>query len=364
MSLPVTSDWFAWLTINALFWLIMIVHFFLRQMHGRPLKWLTRALTGVTLVITVLTLPPVGVLPGLPSTPVIVPMIYAVAVLMGVIVGLVGLLSAWRRSSEARLVAAGVGVCTLPGMTDWAMHNNIASPEGWFLGAYTNAVTFAMFGLLMYRRYVSAIGEFEQMNANLAQRLREREAELELSHQRLRDAERQQAISEERQRLMQDMHDGLGSSLISAIRSVERGAVSDTEVAQILKACLYDLKLTIDSMEPVEADRLLLLATLRFRLQPRLEGTGIALLWEVRELPALTWLDPSSALQILRIVKESIANVLQHTHANEIRVGTCVEHAGEIATSVEVVHVAQVWAPFKNGFDECFLLNADFRPSR
>jgi signal transduction histidine kinase len=106
----------------------------------------------------------------------------------------------------------------------------------------------------MYRRYVAAIVEVERVNASLAERLQAREAELELSHQRLRAMEQRQMLSDERQRMMQDMHDGLGSTLISAIRSVEHGGMSDARVSQILKDCLDDLKLTIDSMEPVEAD--------------------------------------------------------------------------------------------------------------
>lgn len=332
LSLPITSDWFAWLTLNALFWLILVVHFYLCQMHGRSLKGLTWFISGVVLLLTVLTLPVVAVVPVLPSTPIIIPLIYAVALVLAATVGLVGVLSAWRRSREARLVAAGVSICVLLGVPDWMLYNNVVNIEGWFLGAYTNAVTFGMFGILMYRRYVSAISEFEQINVNLARRLSEREAELELSHQRLREAELRQTISDERQRLMQDMHDGLGSSLISAIRSVERGDIGDVNVSKILKACLDDLKLTIDSMEPVEADLLLLLATLRFRLEPRLEGTGIRLLWEVTELPNLGWLDPSSALHVLRIVQESIANILHHTQASEIRVSTAVEPAGVVVT--------------------------------
>jgi signal transduction histidine kinase len=127
---------------------------------------------------------------------------------------------------------------------------------------------------------------------------------------------------------MQDMHDGLGSSLISAIRSVESGGMSGDSVSQLLKGCLDDLKLTIDSMEPLEDDLLLLLATLRYRLGARLESSGVALRWNVEELPALDWLDPTSALQILRIVQESIANVLRHTRATEIRVGTVAEASG------------------------------------
>lgn len=238
-DLPIANDGFAWLTVNSLLWLVTVVHFFLRQLHGRALTWFTRALVGVTGLIGVLTLPGLAVLP---NTPKVTPLIYPMAALMGAAVGLVGGISAWRRSNEGVLVAIGVSVCTLLGVSDWLLQNNFVSPEGWYFGAYTNAITFGIFGILMYRRYVNAISEVELTNANLAQRLKHREAELESSHQRLRAAERQQAISAERQRLMQDMHDGLGASLISAIRSVERGAVSDAKVSQILKSCLDDLE--------------------------------------------------------------------------------------------------------------------------
>ncbi|SFP74049.1 Signal transduction histidine kinase [Variovorax sp. OK605] len=325
VSQPVANDWFAWLTVNALFWLVMVVHFFLRQLHGRELKWLTWGVVAATSVIGVVTMP---VLAIVQNTPQVTPLIYAVAALMGTLVCLVGGVSAWRCSNEGRLVAVGIGICVLLGITDWLLQNNFISPEGWYLGAYTNAVTFSVFGALMYRRYVHAIGAVEQLNENLAQRLLKREAELEHSHQRLREIERLQTISAERQRLMQDMHDGLGSSLISAIRSVEGGGMSDDKVSQILKSCLDDLKLTLDSLEPIEADVLLLLATLRYRLEPRLEGTGVSLRWEVQELPALEWLDPSSALHILRIVQESISNILRHTRATEIRVATSMAGAG------------------------------------
>lgn len=331
VNLPMANDWFAWLTVNAIFWQVAVVHFFLCQLHGRALTWFTRAVLGLTVLVGALTLPVLAVLPNKPQ---VTPLIYVMTALMSVTVAILGGVSAWRRSRDGLLVAASIGVCTAFGVSDWLLQVNVIGPEGWYLGAYINAIAFCVFGALLYRRYVNAIGEVELVNASLAQRLQAREAELEFSHRQLRAAEQRQTISDERQRLMQDMHDGLGSSLISAIRSVEQGGVSDRKVSQILKDCLDDLKLTIDSMEPTEADLLLLLATLRFRLEPRLEGTGIALLWEVQELPALAWLEPSSALHILRIVQESIANILRHTRANEIRVGTARELAG-IRVSIE-----------------------------
>ena len=325
VNFPIANDWFAWLTVNSLFLLVTVVHFSIVLLHGRTQPWLTRVLIGATVLMAFLTLP---VLATLPNTPKVTPLIYIVAALMGASVALAGGINAWGRSREAMLVAIGTGLATLFGVTDWLLQNNFINPEGWYFGAYTNAITFSIFGALMYRRYVGAITEVELLNASLAQRLQTRETELELSHRRLREVEQRQMLSDERQRMMQDMHDGLGSTLISAIRSMENGGMSDAKVSQILKDCMDDLKLAIDSMEPVEADLLLLLATLRFRLEPRLEGTGVTLLWEVQELPALDWLDPSSALHILRIVQESVANILRHTRATEIRVGTAVAKDG------------------------------------
>ena len=125
--------------------------------------------------------------------------------------------------------------------------------------------------------------------------------------------------------MMQDMHDGVGSSLRTALWAVEKGCLGEDAIADVLRNCIDDLKLAIDSMEPVQTDLLLLLATWRFRLEPRLENTGITLHWDVSDVPVLDWLDPKSALHILRILQEALTNVIKHAKATEIRVGTPVE---------------------------------------
>ncbi len=152
------------------------------------------------------------------------------------------------------------------------------------------------------------------------------------SHAKLREIEHKQTLDSERQRLMQDMHDGLGSSLISALRVAERGNLNDAELALVLKGCIDDLKLAIDSMEPVDKSLLMLLATLRFRLGPRLESAGIKLQWQIENIPTLDWLDPRSALHILRILQEAIANVIKHTAASEVKVATSIEDSFVVVT--------------------------------
>jgi signal transduction histidine kinase len=144
----------------------------------------------------------------------------------------------------------------------------------------------------------------------------------------LREVEKQQALSDERLRITQDMHDGLGSALVGALRVVQSGQVSHTEVGEILKNCIADLKLMIDSMEPVEADLLLLLATLRFRADATLSMAGVELRWEVQDVPMLDWLDQRNSLHILRIIQEAFTNVLKHTRATEICVRTLTHQDG------------------------------------
>ncbi|TWB36951.1 hypothetical protein FBZ91_10822 [Nitrospirillum viridazoti] len=332
LSPGLVTGWFTWLTICTLFWLIGIIHFFLLRPALRPpFTILTGAATTVAGAVTLLTVPAAGPIPVLSCAPFLIPALYGMALAMAASVSIVDMTQAGPGFSATRMVVSCVGVCVMLGVADQWMHSSGLGLDGWFLGAYINVVALVLVGILLYRRYSAAIARMQRANADLAERLRVREAELEVSHQRLREVERRQTISEERQRLMQDMHDGVGASLISAIRSVERGAVNDAEVSQILKGCLDDLKLAIDSMEPVDADLLLLLASLRYRLEPRLEGSGIALVWDVQDLPTLVWLDPGSALHILRILQEGIANALHHADARRIRLGTAPNAQGDVA---------------------------------
>jgi signal transduction histidine kinase len=103
---------------------------------------------------------------------------------------------------------------------------------------------------------------------------------------------------------------------------VEQGKLDSTQIATVLRESIDDLKLTIDSLEPMGEDLLTLLGTLRYRLGKRLEVAGIKLEWQVEETPPLQWLNPTASLQILRILQETLTNVLKHAHATTIRVET------------------------------------------
>ena len=181
--------------------------------------------------------------------------------------------------------------------------------------------------ILLIRWFVDVLQQHESLNAELASRVRERERELAHSYERLRALDQQRTTAEERQRLMRDMHDGIGSHLMSTLALARVSALSQHQLEETLADCIDELKLTIDSLEPVESDLLVVLGNLRYRLEPRLQAAGISLEWAVSDLPPLAYLDPENVRSVLRIVQEAFTNTLKHAHARRITLSTGVDYA-------------------------------------
>jgi signal transduction histidine kinase len=180
---------------------------------------------------------------------------------------------------------------------------------------------------LLARRFVDTLRDYETLNTDLATRIASRERDLAASFARERMLDQQRATSEERQRLMRDMHDGLGSHLMSTLALTRRGNLTQQDLETVLADCIDELKLTIDSLEPIERDLLVVLGNLRYRLEPRLNAAGISLEWAISDLPPLDYLDPENVRSILRIVQEAFTNTLKHANATRITLSTGVDRA-------------------------------------
>ena len=318
--LPVPDDWFGWLTVNALGWAMVAAFAFALRVHRKRMPRLALGIVTLVGLCTVLTLPVPHLLPHLNA---ILPLVYIAIAGLTAVVAISGLWASWQaRSGEGLVLFAWISLNIPAGVHDLLLQNYRINIEQVYLAPYLSIGLFAIFLAIVYRRYVGAIHAVEVANAGLESQLAARERELTASHEQLRALERQQTLATERQRLMQDMHDGIGSSLMSALRMVERGQASTADTALVLKECIDDLKLAIDSLSPADADLLALLAALRFRLAPRLKAAGIALTWSVQDLPPLHWLDPQAALHVLRILQEVLTNILKHSEATVIDVAT------------------------------------------
>lgn len=192
---------------------------------------------------------------------------------------------------------------------------------------------YLVMGWIITRRFAQSLTDAERLNGELEQRVEAKRAELAGQAEQVLALTRQQALADERRRIMSDTHDGIGAQLISTLSVVEHGSASREQIADALRDCIDDLRLAVDSLEPTDAELLPLLGNLRYRLEARLKASGIALDWQVSDVPKLACLTPQNVLHILRILQEAFANVLKHAHARRVRVATAVD-AGRVSISV------------------------------
>jgi signal transduction histidine kinase len=214
-----------------------------------------------------------------------------------------------RTMSACAIGTVGATTCLALVWRVGAAYEGLAFALG-FLLIYVFSIRLgdAMFGVLRERR----------MADGLTLRLREQQAQLV-------ESERQRAVLVERQRLMRDMHDVVGGGLAASLVAVEHGETAPQELAGMLRDCLVDLRLVIDSMEPVNKPVTGLLAALRFRMADRLAAAGVRLDWRMADVPAVPWLGPSEALQLLRVVQELMTNAIKHAKARRIGVEADLE---------------------------------------
>lgn len=192
--------------------------------------------------------------------------------------------------------------------------------SGFYLSVYGGALYTVAFVISFGKRALDAFNALGQANVVLEQRVAEARAELVASEAARQELVVAHALAGERGRLMQEMHDGIGSNLITALAVARQQNQPDTTIKTLSRA-LADLKITVDSLEPVEGDLVALIANLRHRMAGDLRDAGIGCKWEVQPCDPLPWLDAANALHVLRIFQEAIGNVLAHAGATEIRIG-------------------------------------------
>jgi len=177
----------------------------------------------------------------------------------------------------------------------------------------------AMAGLLT-SRFIQALESLEALNQNLEARVAARERELSANYEHLAALQRAAAAAQERQLIMREIHDGLGSRLFVSLSRVERGQIQTGEIAETLRACIADMRLALDALTPDVNDFRTTLGNFLFRWQGQLQAAGIHSSWAI-DLPDLAVrVTPHAALQLLRIAQEALTNVLKHARATHVAV--------------------------------------------
>ncbi|MDR2858561.1 MAG: hypothetical protein LBV50_12060 [Novosphingobium sp.] len=174
--------------------------------------------------------------------------------------------------------------------------------------------------------------EATEARSDLERQMLEQDANLLRSSGLLRHQERRLAVDAERQRMLRDMHDGLGGTLTHMLLQTREGRLTLGDVEQELQSAVDDLRNMASSIdagqEPIDEA----LAVFRERMAARLADAGLAFDWRCTLPTPAPSLDARRLLNLYRLLQEGVTNALRHAGAS--RIALAVEAVGSDAILV------------------------------
>lgn len=166
--------------------------------------------------------------------------------------------------------------------------------------------------------------------------LEQRRIELEQKYKYLYSRERENVLASERERILAELHDGVGGQLVALLAMLEKGKNDHNPelLKDAVRAALDDLRLMIDSLDAIDGDIPVVLGMFRSRLEPRLVSQNIKFDWRVTDLPPVPNMGSHEVLQILRILQEAVTNIIKHACASIIKVSTGVKEFEKTTSSI------------------------------
>ena len=244
----------------------------------------------------------------------------------------------WRNRLPAAdlMVSAQIGALIL-GLHDALIYATLVNFGYNSLIAYGLPVPLFIFGYILAERFTQSLAEAETLNRELDARVMQKTCELESAQHERELLLQSQTLSAERERLMRDVHDGVGGQLVSLLAQADRGQLHAGNVREALAASLTDLRFIIDSLDEVGSDPLIALGMFRQRVQPQITRAGLHCSFATNTLPEGLILPPETLLQCFRILQEAIQNTIKHACASSVAVTahyTQDQAAGRIEISV------------------------------
>ncbi|MDD5388135.1 MAG: 7TM diverse intracellular signaling domain-containing protein [Gallionellaceae bacterium] len=171
------------------------------------------------------------------------------------------------------------------------------------------------------RRFADALTQAESFNRELERRVEASAQALTESYQRRTLLERETAAAEERERIYRDLHDDIGAKLLSlAIRA------KDSQIADIARSALQDLRDVVSRSAQADAPLSDLLADWRVEIIGRCAAADLRLVWnQPEDLPERN-MTAADALNLGRILREALSNILRHAEARAVVLGVHFAH--------------------------------------
>jgi signal transduction histidine kinase len=256
------------------------------------------------------------------------------AVLFAVLVFLV---KRWRQGGRSPgLLALGVAALLAGSLHDIGMVVGYASPANWSFLNVGFSLLLMSHVLVILTFQIKQLNRAEHTNEELERTIQAKSQQLEHSYHLLRASERASARAQERARFNREIHDGVGAQLITALRGVERGAMSKEQVAQTLQEGLDELRLVMDAAD-LGRSLYRALAAWRNRWDSRLQAIGLDLHWQVGDDLDQLELGSNATLQVMRVLQEAVTNTVKHAMAQNVTVRAWIDEAAERSLVLDMV---------------------------
>jgi signal transduction histidine kinase len=178
-------------------------------------------------------------------------------------------------------------------------------------------ILLCLFGHLSHR-FVSALKESESLNKELEQRVMQKAEELAIMYDRSLRLEVAESASREREKIYRDLHDDVGSKLVSIIHS-ERSAGAP----QLARSALESLRAAIFQAKNSDLSLKELFVEIEEETQLRAEASSKSVQWSERINNQNIALPEPGHYHLARIIREAVSNSLRA--ANEFSVSITLD---------------------------------------
>ena len=318
-SSPTGMDgaWVTRLEPTLLAWFVTGLILFCRRYTGRSKAWFDRVLIGMsTLASLVYALVPLQYVEPIGSyamSPFLIIMALGSAVELGL-----GFLR--TRCHIDLILFFTIMLVLLFGGNDLKVFLAQADAEDYLLLHYIVPVLLLSLGAIIVVRFTQASQTLAQLNEQLDLRVAAQSDTLHQYYQHVHALEKETLLAQERQRLVMDMHDGIGGQLMSLLALAHRNHVPQAELVESLQSAMDDLRIIMDSLDFEVTDLRVALAALCARLSPRAQSCGVQLAYDAQKCAEPILVGPQATTHLCRIVQEAISNVFKHARATAVRI--------------------------------------------
>ena len=220
-------------------------------------------------------------------------------------------------------VIVGLTVFVLPFLVQDTLATAGSVQQRWFVLPAIVPMFLVAMSVTLAARLASSLRVAERFNEELSERVSQARDQLNKALELQRERDVAEARESERRRLLHDLHDGLGGTLVGNITALEAGGPvpSAEQILAVLRDARDDLRLVIDTNFNAAPERSLaeVMSTMRHRLSARLERQGVRVSWDLSAL-RLFDVSPAQTLDLMRILQELVTNATRHGQASEVRI--------------------------------------------